>query len=440
MTALGWPDAEHALDGVLDPEERMETTITRQVTLVGLTGVTPAVTTGNSSSAYHVAEGDTVTFTATMTPVNAFDKVWWEWWPGNGWPATGQTYTKVMTRWPSPLVPVVEVTATCGNSVRTVAITVYQITGVSAASDLVAAGDPLTFTATIDPPGGSPPPIEWFVNGVWQGITATGATFSPANPLPGYYTVSAKMGGTEQYAGATVVGIGGVSMSGPDYNGPVPAGEVRYIYQNDTYTFTAYSVPTNAAWPLNQPQWTINGTTTTGPDAPGTFGTISTSISDFKTAVASCGTSSATVNAVVYKCDLTVVPDDNFEGRSQSEFGIGEVIFLTNSITPSDLSMAAAGLNWGTNFSYEAVFEDLTPPPSPLGITALASASASAAITAAGISAYKFIGYEPAFYQFWIRLPREPITSIAPLLGAAGPNPLAATTIVPVAAPPFLSL
>ena len=429
----GWPGPAHPLDGVLDPADRMETSITRQVTLVALNGVTAAVTTGNSSSAYHVAEGDTVTFTATMTPVNAFDLVWWEWFPG-GWPPTGQTYTKVMTRWPSPLVPVVEVTATCGNSVVTVPITVYQITGVSASGPLVAAGDPLTFTATIDPPGGSPPPIEWFVNGVWQGITATGATFSTTSLPPGYYSVSAKMGGTEQYAGATVVGIGSVSLSGPDYNGTVPAGEVRYIYQNDSYTFTATAAPEGADWPLNQPQWTVNGGTTTGTNAPGTFGTLSTSISNFKTAVASCGTSGATINAVVYKCDLTMVPDDNFEGRSQSEFGIGEIIYVTNSITPSDLSMSAAGLSWGTNLPSESVFEDLTPPPTPLGFAALASVSASAAITPVGISAYKFIGYEPAAsFQLWIRLPREDVASLTPLLAAA-PTPVGGALIPPVTA------
>ena len=329
-----------------------------------------------------------------------------------------------MSRWNADANGVVAITATCGTDVVTVPITVYQITGVSAAGSLVAVGDPanpLSFTATIDPPGGTPPPIEWFVNGVWQGITATGATFAPASLAPGYHTVSAKMGSSEVYTGATVVGIGSVSMSGPDYNGPVPAGEVRYIYQNDTYTFTATATPEGAAWPLNQPQWTINGTTTTGSNAPGTFGTLSTSISNFKTAVASCGTSSMTVNAVVYKCDLTMVPDDNFEGRSQSEFGIGEVIYVTNSITPSDLSMAAAGLSWGTNFPYPAVFEDTSASPSTSGFTASASVSASGAssgtpapVLPAGVSVFKFKGFDPGTYSVWIRLPGEPAWNNAP--------------------------
>lgn len=173
-------------------------------------------------------------------------------------------------------------------------------------------------------------------------------------------------------------------MSGPDYNGPVLAGAVRYIYQNDSYTFTATAAPEGAAWPLNQPQWTINGTTTTGPDAPGTFGTLSTSISDFKTAVASCGTSSGTVIAVVYKCELTFAPDENFDGRSLSEFGIGETITVTNTMTPSDLAMDVVGLEWRTEFPYSATFTPSLPSGSGGVATTGSGGSAAAAVSATG--------------------------------------------------------
>jgi hypothetical protein len=57
-----------------------------------------------------------------------------------------------------------------------------------------------------------------------------------------------------------------------------------------------------------------------------TFSTVSSGTSNFKTVVATAGNSSMTVNVVVYNLEKVVTPVDNFEGRSQTTFGLKEVI------------------------------------------------------------------------------------------------------------------
>ena len=378
----------------------LEATVTKTVTVVGLTEVT--------DYRQHVAIGDTVNFSAKMWPIDAFEWVWWDWNPLTIGVVTGRQYSRTMNGWGRDPNGVVEVTAMCGNSVVTVPITVYQITGLSASADLVAAGENLIFTATIDPPGGTPPAIEWFVDGVSQGPAATGSTLSSTALLPGHHTVSAKLGTSEQYAGVTVVGIGSVSMSGPDYNGPVALGEIRYIYQNDTYTFTATAAPEGAAWPPNQPQWAINGTTTISPTASGTFGTLSTSTYDFKPALASCGTSTKSIGAIVFNVTGGPVPVASFPGRDTNLFGIGEVIDLKAYVSPPDLTFTMAGLSWEISVPSDAMVDtNISLVSAVVGTggstpSAYGPASATSAPPPSAIASVSYI-FEPAVYSAGVK-------------------------------------
>ena len=58
------------------PGDWVEMSVTQRVAVVGITSVTPTT--------YHAAVGTTNTFTAALTPENAFEWVWWDWYPGLG--------------------------------------------------------------------------------------------------------------------------------------------------------------------------------------------------------------------------------------------------------------------------------------------------------------------------------------------------------------------
>jgi hypothetical protein len=54
-----------------------------------------------------------------------------------------------------------------------------------------------------------------------------------------------------------------------------------------------------------------------------------------------------TVNVIVYDFQGTLVPDDNFTGRSQTDYGLEEIIVLGCNITPGGLTASqVGGLRW----------------------------------------------------------------------------------------------
>ena len=118
LSTLDW------LASLTPPACPTDLTVTRQLTVVGLTGIT--------ADRYHVADGDTVTFTAAMTPVNAFEFIYWDGWGPFCNQVGGGTYQKQMTRYNQPQTNgVVALTASCGTKTLSVGITAYQLTGLS---------------------------------------------------------------------------------------------------------------------------------------------------------------------------------------------------------------------------------------------------------------------------------------------------------------------
>lgn len=72
-----------------------------------------------------------------------------------------------------------------------------------------------------------------------------------------------------------------------------------YVHKGTTVTFKAIPDPSTAAWPQGSPVWSgTSGAAGTGETCAVTFNTASTSMSDYATVTASCGTSSATANVV----------------------------------------------------------------------------------------------------------------------------------------------
>jgi hypothetical protein len=78
-----------------------------------------------------------------------------------------------------------------------------------------------------------------------------------------------------------------------------------------------------------------------------TFGSLSTTRTDYKTVTATCGSISLTVNVVVYELTGSLVPIDNFQQRNQTKYGLREIVDLYFITNPSGISSTqVGGLQW----------------------------------------------------------------------------------------------
>ncbi len=263
------------------------------------------------------------------------------------------------TEFPTDSAGAFTATATCGSSSASTNLNIYQIIGVSASPNLVAAGDPVTLTATTEP-GSCPLPLTWNVS------TNSAAMITNTFGAPGFYPVTVSLGISSNACVVTNVGIALLEFLSPDEPTTWQTASSAYPYIDDAYEFRVTPDPQGASWPSSWPKWLFDGTDAgQGTTKTRTFGALSSSVSDLKTVTARCGTSTKSLNAVVLKVELESTPDDDFLGRSLSEYGIGEVNYITNVIRPSGLTMNAVGVSWGTNG-----FPSSTPfvPSSPVAV------------------------------------------------------------------------
>ncbi len=119
-----------------------------------------------------------------------------------------------------------------------------------------------------------------------------------------------------------------------------------YVLKGTTVEFKA--IPDTGAFPSGKPVWSgSSGATGSGQTKSVTFDTVSSSTSNFKTVVATARNLSVTVNVIVYDLEKQVTPTDNFTDRSQTTFGLREVLELNHSITPSGITATTVGgLRW----------------------------------------------------------------------------------------------
>ena len=141
-----------------------------------------------------------------------------------------------------------------------------------------------------------------------------------------------------------VVAIGSLQYNDP-INGWTNVPETLYVLQGTTVSFRALAIPSSDAFPSGLPTWGgASGASGTGATTTVTFSTLSTGTSDSKAVVATCGTSTATADVVVF--DLvphanstdTSVPNHNY-----SHIGVGEILDLTYTTIPSGISADQIG-------------------------------------------------------------------------------------------------
>src|ERR1044072_2150486 len=119
-----------------------------------------------------------------------------------------------------------------------------------------------------------------------------------------------------------------------------------YVLKGTPVTFKAIPEPPATVFSPSQPTWSgSSGASGTGETMAVTFNSVSSSTSDYKTVIASTA-NEVTVNVIVYESAGKLTPQDNFTGRSTTDFGVGEVIALSFTATPAVTAAQAGGLLW----------------------------------------------------------------------------------------------
>lgn len=120
-----------------------------------------------------------------------------------------------------------------------------------------------------------------------------------------------------------------------------------YVLKNTSVGFKAIKSHTDIAWPSGKPVWGgTSGASGTGETKNVTFNTLSSSTTDYKTVTAECG-NVVEANIIVFDVTGIFTPLDDFSGRSQSNYGLEEEVYLTSTIDPTGVTVAqAGGLQW----------------------------------------------------------------------------------------------
>ena len=317
------------------PDNVAEINLTNSITLVAVTNIT--------ASTNHIALGtNKVTLTAQTTAAIGEEHVTWFAVGGSLSAYSGQTVEFVpYMHGPATVV------ASCGSSSAGTTLYVYAITGVSASPNPVAIGDTnLVLTATVEP-AGCPLPIHWKFGG--DDIGATTPVVTGTAQVTGKHEVKAALGSTAAWTDVWVVGVKELKYKNPLSGGYEDASGASYELKGTVMDFIALIDPPDApGWPSGWPTWEGTGATVTGtgPAVSVTFSDVSSTMSDAKTVRAKCGTSEKSATTTVFKMKLTSIPAETWSGRASNpdQFGLGEVVVISNSVTPVGLTAEAAGV------------------------------------------------------------------------------------------------
>jgi len=196
----------------------------------------------------------------------------------------------------------------------------------------------ITFTAL----GTNLGSVAWTTSPAGSPATGTGASFTTQWGASGTKTVTASCGTSSEDATATVVKVDRIQYSDPD-NGWTDVPSPLFVLKGTVVEFKAIKDPAGAPWPSGKPVWDGSGNGETKHVA---FNELSVSKTDYKTVTAECG-NTVPVDVVCYDLIGTLTPDDPFDQRSQTKYGIAETVDLAVIIDPGDVTASEAGdLKW----------------------------------------------------------------------------------------------
>ena len=142
-------------------------------------------------------------------------------------------------------------------------------------------------------------------------------------------------------------GVQKIQYQEPNTTNFVDITNTLYILKGTTVTFKAIPNPANATFATGQPTWSgTSGASGTGQSISVTFNTTSSSATDYKTVIANSGGMPVTVNVIVYELTGTLIPEDDFTGRSQVKYGVSEVVILNFTTLPSLTVSQTGNLMW----------------------------------------------------------------------------------------------
>jgi hypothetical protein len=159
-----------------------------------------------------------------------------------------------------------------------------------------------------------------------------------------------RSGSAFAYESATVTvkpGVQKIQYQEPDNFSFVDITNALYVMKGTTVTFKAIPNPQNSSFPSGSPTWSgTSGVSSTGETVSVTFNTTSSSTSDYKTVTATSGTSSVTVNMIVYEITPVLAAEVDFYGRSNTSFGLKEAVYTYFSSTPAITYTEIGNLRW----------------------------------------------------------------------------------------------
>jgi len=180
-------------------------------------------------------------------------------------------------------------------------------------------------------------------------VTVTGTdrfTLTDSSTNPPTVTSQSKSGSTT--LNITVVTLGSIQYKDPQ-SGWIACPSPLYVMKGTSVQFKAIPSPSDASFPSGNPTWGgTSGVSGTGATTNATFSTQSASVGDTKTVTATCGNTAST-DVVVYTLQPAFSPEDFFAGRSLSQYGLGEVIYLSFSAIPAVPASNIGGLQWFLN-------------------------------------------------------------------------------------------
>ncbi len=170
--------------------------------------------------------------------------------------------------------------------------------------------------------------------------------------VPGYWQITLqdsctyKDGQQDTWSGSgttqvTATSVGVAKLQYKDGSKLVDISGTMYVVTSTQVTFKAVPAPNDAAWPSGSPTWT--GASGKDDTATASFSSPSADLTHPTAVKAACGTSSATASVIV--CDLIPVrtPEDNFVGRSDTRYGVGEILGLRLRTNPSGVTAVQLG-------------------------------------------------------------------------------------------------